>query len=425
METLYDADESIKLARTIVKLVDGPSCPAQVVLRLSPVPTIHFDLLESSLEFQRALFDAPLKHGPIVIGLPSGQKVQVLGGKQSLIPTSEPVAGPDTGKPLHAVRFGVVNLPDFMKPRSTESQTNADAPRSIEELRTIHLEGDRWLVEIRPVGNRKQVYESLKVQRGFALTHWGKVTRIDSKPFPKESVQPFMATLNQFLSFARGVSCGMTLIRGLDEAGESVWEEWGVTKVQPWKGHRSCLDIRNGATLEDLFVGFLGYFRALPQDSRTHSALEWYLESNAQEALHTSIVLNQAALERLTVETVGERARAKIGAKTREERGDWIARALRKVQADVGIPAPFEEALGTRSFEHGPHALVDLRNDLVHRKMKNGILCSEAQRQATELGLWYVELLLLRLFGYSGLYSNRLTRKWTGDTEPVPWASPV
>ena len=373
-----------------------------------------------------AVFDACLKHGPTVIELPSGLKVQVLGGKQSLIPTSEPVAGLDTGEPLHVVRFGLINFPDFMKPRSTESQTDAETPWSIEELRTIHLEGDRWLVEIRPVGNRTQVYESLKEQRGFALTHWGRVTRIDDKPFPKESVQPFMATLNQFLSFARGVSCGMTLIKGLDEAGETVWEEWGVTKVQPWKGQRSCLDIRNGGTLEDLFVGFWCYSRALPRDSQTYLALEWYLESNTQEASHTSIVLNQAALERLTVETVGERSKVKTGAKTIEEmQGDWIARALRKVQTDVTIPAPFKKALGTKSFEHGPHALVDLRNGLVHQQMKNGILSSEAQRQARELGLWYVELLLLEQFGYSGLYSNRLTRKSPGDVETVPWASHV
>ena len=57
--------------------------------------------------------------------------------------------------------------------------------------------------------------------------------------------------------------------------------------------------------------------------------------------------------------------------------------------------------------------------------MKKGILSFEAYRQARELGLWYIELLLLELFEYSGLYSNRLTRKWTGDVETVPWASPV
>ena len=426
METLYDTNGSITLANTIVKLEDGPSSPAQVVLRFSPVPTIHFEMLESSPEFQRALFAVSLKDGPMVIGLPTGQKVQVLNSEQSLIPTSEPVAGLDTGKPLHAVRFGVVNFPDFMKPRSTESQTDDETPWHSEDLWTIHLKDDPWLVEIRPVKNRKQVHESLRKQRGFALTHWGKVTRIDGKPFPKERVQPFMATLNQFLSFARGVSCGMTLIKGLDEAGVTVWEEWGVTKVKPWMGHRSCLDILNGATLEDLFVGFGCYYRALPPDSQTYLALEWYLESNAQEALHTSIVLTQAALERLTTEKVGPRAKVQSCTKSQKEKeGDWIARALCEVNDDLSVPQSLRKALGNaKSFTHGPHALVEIRNDLVHPKMKRGILSSEAYRQARKLGLWYVELLLLKLFGYSGLYSNRLTRKWTGDVETVPWASP-
>ena len=427
METLYDVNGSITLANTIVKLEDGPSSPAQVVLRLSPVPTIHFDLPESSPEFQRALFDVSLKHGPMVIGLPAGQKVQVLDDGQGLIPTSEPVAGLDTGKSLHAVRFGVVNFPDFMKPRSTESQTDNETPWNSEDLWTVHLKDNPWLVEIKPVKNRKQVHESLRKQRGFALTHWGKVTRIDGKPFPKESVQPFMATLNQFLSFARGVSCGMTLIKGLDEAGETVWEEWGVTKVKPWMGHRSCLDILNGATLEDLFVGFGCYYRALPRDSQTDLALEWYLESNAQEALHTSIVLTQAALERLTTEKVGPRAKVQSCTKSEKEKeGNWIARALCEVNNDLSVPQSLRKALGNaKSFAHGPHALVEIRNDLVHPEMKRGILSSEAYRQARKLGLWYVELLLLKLFGYRGLYSNRLTRKWTGDVETVPWASPV
>ena len=427
METLYDANGSITLAHTIVKLEDGPSSPTEVVLRLSPVPTIHFDLLESSPEFQMALFDVSLKRGPMVIGLPTGQKVKVLNSKQSLIPTSGPVPGLDSGKPLHAVSFGVVNFPDFMNPRSTESQTDAETPWNIEDLWTIHLKDAPWLVEVKPVGNRKQVHESLREQRGFALTHWGKLTRIDGKPFPKESVQPFMATLNQFLSFTRGVSCGMTLIDGLDQAGETVWEEWGVTKVKPWMGHRSCLDILNGAALEDLFVGFGCYSRALPRESQASLALEWYLESNAQEALHTSIVLTQAALERLTTEKVGPRAKMKSCTKPRKEKeGNWIARALSEVNDDLSVPQSLRKALGNaKSFAHGPHALVEIRNDLVHPKMKKGILSSEAYRQAKELGLWYVELLLLKQFGYSGLYSNRLTREWTGDVETVPWASPA
>ncbi len=246
METPYDANESIPIAGTTVKLVDGPACTAQVVLKLSPVPTIHFDLVDLSGEFQRALFDSFLKQHPMVFELPSGENVHVFDGKQSLIPTSGRVTALHAGKPMHAVRFGVVNFPDFKKPRATAPQTDAESPWNIQDLRTLDLEGSPWLVEVRPIGNRKEVSESLRRQSAFALTHWGLVTRIDDKPFPRESVKPFMATLNRFLSFARGVTCRMALVRGLDESGETAWEEWGVTKVQPWMGHKSCLDIHHG-----------------------------------------------------------------------------------------------------------------------------------------------------------------------------------
>lgn len=419
METLYDANGSIELTRTVVKLVDGPSCQVQVVLRLSPAPWIHFDLLDPSLEFQMALMDAFMEDRPTVIGLPSGENVQVLESNQSLIPISGPVQALDAGKPMHTVRFGVINFPDFIKPRSPDSQTDGETRWSIEDLRTIRLVGGPWLLELSPVGNRKEVHRSLRQQRGFALTHWGRVARLDGKPFLRRSVQPLMAILNLFLSFARGVSCGTTLIRGFDKAEETVWEEWGVSKVQPWRGYSSCLDRVHGEALERLFPGFWSYLRALPQDSQTVLALEWYLESNTQEALHTSIVLSQAALERLTFETL-ERGKTK-----EETRGDWMASALSSVQADVTVPASSGMARGKKSPKHGPHALVDLRNDLVHPKMKNSIPCAEAQRHARELGLWYVELLLLKRFGYNGLYSNRLTRKWIGDVEMVPWASIV
>ena len=154
-----DSNGSIELDRTIVKLVDGPSCPAQVVLRLSPLPTMLIEPIDPSTEFQEALIDAFLKQGRTVVELPLGQRVPVLINGQSLIPESEPVTAIYTGKPLHAVRFGLVNFPDFMKPRTTESPF-AKSHKNINNLWTIHLEGAPWLVEIRPVGNRRKSISS-------------------------------------------------------------------------------------------------------------------------------------------------------------------------------------------------------------------------------------------------------------------------
>ena len=41
------------------------------------------------------------------------------------------------------------------------------------------------------------------------------------------------------------------------------------------------------------------------------------------------------------------------------------------------------------------------------------------------MGQWYIELLLLHLFGYSGRYYNRLRDKegYTAAVEDVPWAA--
>ena len=74
-----------------------------------------------------------------------------------------------------------------------------------------------------------------------------------------------------------------------------------------------------------------------------------------------------------------------------------IAKAI--VFRSVEVPESLREASGNaKGFDHGPHALVTIRNDLAHAEMKKGILSFEAYRQARELGLWYIELLLLELF---------------------------
>ena len=51
-------------------------------------------------------------------------------------------------------------------------------------------------------------------------------------------------------------------------------------------------------------------------------------------------------------------------------------------------------------------------------------VCLEAYQEARYLGQWYVELLLLRLFGYNGQYANRLACEYESRWEPeiIPWA---
>jgi hypothetical protein len=41
------------------------------------------------------------------------------------------------------------------------------------------------------------------------------------------------------------------------------------------------------------------------------------------------------------------------------------------------------------------------------------------------LSMGYIELVLLKLMGFSGTYSNRIKAKIVGQVEKVPWASLV
>ena len=356
------------------------------------------------------------------IRLKTGVQVQVMPHGTSLVPVDGSVTALDTGGPLHSVHFGLINFPEFMKQGSVESYGPDDGRKGFRVSKVAQLSGPPWLVEIRAVDNIRQVQNSLSQQWGFGLTHRGSVSRSDGRSFSKESVQSVIEALTLFCSFARGVYCGLTLLTGTNQVGEPIWERWGVSNVETWKGYRSWFDTRNGQILEDVFPGFWAQYQRFQRNERTRIALEWYLESNAQKALHSSIVLSQAALERLSFLQVGKRL---TGRKDRETEGEWIARALGQAGVDCEIPPSYtalEQLRRANGFAHGPHTIVAIRNDLIHQDMSYGVLSVDVYRQAKELGLWYVEMLLLKLFDYNGIYANRLTQQWRGQVEPVPWA---
>ena len=427
MKPTYDANAEITLAEVDIEFPEeGLSSPAQVLLSLSPVPEIRFEVLHDSPAVQSLLANGLLQKKPMAIRLKTGIQVEVMPYGTSLVPVDGSVTGLDTGQPLHSVHFGLINFPDFLMQGSVEHYIGDDGRKGSRVVRTTQLSGPPWLVEIRAVDNISHVRNSLSQHQGFGLTHRGSLRRSDGKSFSKDSVQSVLEALRLFCSFARGVHCGLTLLTGASQAGELVWEQWGVSNVETWRGYRSWFDVRNGQTLEEVFSGFWAQYQGSQRNDRTRIALEWYLDSNAQRALHSSIVLSQAALERLSFVQVGKKLTAKqLGRKNKETEGEWIARALRKVGVNCKIPptyAKLEQLRIDNGFAHGPHTLVEIRNDLIHQDMSHGILSVDAYRQARELSLWYVEMMLLKLANFNGKYGNRTTQEWRGQVELVPWA---
>ena len=150
-------------------------------------------------------------------------------------------------------------------------------------------------------------------------------------------------------------------------------------------------------------------------------ALQWYLLSNDTQSLEGSIVLTQAALERLSQELDGD--------KGNRSEGKWIADALEEANICVDIPPQLGQNLGKRfmkkwSFDHGPHTLVEIRNDLLHSDMRLKTIRSDIYAQArafSAIGLWYVELMLTEQIRLRWpIRPDRSTQEWQGQVERVP-----
>lgn len=414
MAAKYDSNEIIELAETLIEFPEqGLSSPARVVLELSSSPVdIRIEISTITPEIQRILFDGFFNEKGLEIRLPTGNRIRTIPYEKGVIPSKGPVVGLDTGVGLHSVEFGLINFPNFLREGNVATKS-------------VLLRGDPWIVEIKAVDNHWQVQRSLSEQKGFAVTHLGTIRHSAGKSFSSESVRTILDATALFCSFAHGIYCGLFVTKGVDTSGNRAWEQWGVSNVDPWRGHRSWFDTHNGQILEQVFPGFWAKFRTFQKNHRTPLAIEWYMESNTQKASHSSIVLTQAALERLSYEMVGERLSAKqLGSKESEKEGEWIARALEEARVPRDIPASFaalEQLRKANDFLHGPHTIVAIRNDLIHQDMSLDVLPANVYWQAKELGLWYVEMLLLKLFSYKGVCANRLTQEWPGQVEPVPW----
>ena len=392
--------------------------PARVTMSLSPVPRVFIEITTPGMAV--ALANSLYRFGAKTkLRLPSGPEIEasvteVAIGKvcrSLLVPTQQPVTVRQTEEPLQSVKFKVINF-------SSLHQSSCPA--------LLHAEP--WCIEIKPVAELSKIKKILKMESGYAVTHEGSISRSDGESFSVEEARKLLDGLHLFLSFARGGDCGVTLISGSDENGEPAWEQWGTYSAFPWFDLSSWLDHRlnNDDALSTAFPGFwrkVGQTTGAPDD-RVRVALYWYLRSNESNALQASIILTQAALERLARQLLPNKRYKTLNSTARK-----IRAVLQETAIDTVIPECCKELRTVRKTKglcDGPEILSEIRNDLVHAKMRTNI-CLEAYLEARDLGNWYVELLLLRLFEFTGQYANRLAYQYEGryESEIVPWAQSV
>ena len=423
----YEANKEIPLGETRIRFdVDGQSVdtPAEVVLRMLPSPKLvincDVDLKNSNVgpgELQPGRVTATIhdQKTEFVIGQLSFQwNPERFQAGMTLLPMREPILVHHSDDKLASVEFCVLNFPEFFG----EEDKTVVANGSYSRVGAIRLQADPWVVDIEAVPNLSEVKQELDETGGFGITHSGTIRRTDSADFSAADVERLLFGLVLFLSFARGAYCGLTLVKGKNRDGQVAWELWGADRVTGWFNPPSWFDKHHGHVLADVFPGFWCQYRQQGQDLRRIMTL--YLDSNLGRShgvgLDGGLILTQAALKRLS-HTVGGK-----------KPGRRIAKALVRNGIDEkALPIPPDSCpdlahLATKhGWQHGPHALVEIRNTIVHPKQEFGKISARAYYEAWNLGQWYLELMLLSRFGAAGDIEcgNRLTQRWLGEVEPL------
>lgn len=384
--------------------------PAEVTMRLSPTPRVFIEITipNGGLLTMTGLGDLSARPK---LRLQSGLEIETfvtewgIGEvfRSLLIPAQQPVTVIQTGENLQSVKFNLINF----------SSLNQRA-------RPASLEAGPWRIEIKPLPELSEIKKRLKAESGYALTHEGSIRRSDGESFSAEEAHKLLHVLHLFLSFARGGRCGVTLIAGNDENGNKAWEQWGAYSTSSWFHLSSWLDHRHNNDGE-LSKAWPGFWRILEQktdapDGPVRVALFWYLRSNESNDPYSGIILTQAALERLVRQLLPNEKYRESG-----NAAERIRAVLEETGVDTAIPQSCKE-LRAMGRGDGPEILTIIRNDLVHAETRTHV-CLEAYLEARDLGQWYVELLLLRLFGYEGKYANRLAYNYERICKPevVPW----
>ena len=293
----------------------------------------------------------------------------------------------------------------------------------------VHLEADNWVVELKSLAKSKNNFEKLKKEGGYGLTHICCFRKKDNTFISGKEAADMLNALHYFFSFAKGNWCNPVCAVGFNSL-DRVWESWSSPIESCFSEKGSWFDEHHSEQLENLFPGFMNQWTNKDWKITLQKVIYWYIISNTSR-IDAGVILTQSALERLS----SEHFKA-------NPIGGSAANMLKNLLCDLDIPIDLtdntpklkklaedvNEIIYTKKWKekwkwtNGPIAFTGIRNYLVHSiHIYDPLEFGPAIHDSWNLGLWYLELSLLKLCGYSETYYNRLNPGWIGNAEKVPW----
>lgn len=314
----------------------------------------------------------------------------------------------------HAL-FGLKDFPLFLGQDAAYIQTTYDA--DFPEYKGGRLLG-RSKIE---AGDWEIVISECPDKEVSGFTHTGYVGRCDGKLFSVADLANLLDGLNYFFSFVTGVYRTPAVVIGCDRRGSSVWGRIADFNQSKYRVG-NWFDIHHGESIADLFPLFWEHFNH--DGEKIRNIIGCYAESSMIAHIglfKTALNDSQIALEGLARWSLG---REKGG----QPAAAYIKEGLESLNINPGLSefphllSIWQNYKGDSDEESGPAFITRLRNKYTHPKFQEMEVSD--YYYAWQLSQAYVELMLLRLSGYTGSYRCRVTAQWVGEVRQVPGSEP-
>jgi len=295
----------------------------------------------------------------------------------------------------------------------------------------LSLSAKGWNITLDSLSNIDQLEQDLINSSGFAITYYGILEKNDGSLFDYQESKQIVDALKWYLSFVSGSFISPYALVGFNADHNEVWKGWKSSRMFPYQNNFSWVSKSHPKTFEEPFKGFADlYFDPEWSDSLQH-ILSIYLQANHIAInVEGAIILLQSALELLAYEILVEKNRVlSQQGFDRLPSGESIRLLFGWLKIPLDISAHLEVLHKTAKKENwlAPDAITQIRNSIVHPTRKNRMKLNNYSQEAydvLDLCRWSLELCILKLCNYNGVYTNRLKRiQYSGDVEPVPWDS--
>lgn len=226
---------------------------------------------------------------------------------------------------------------------------------------------------------------------------------------------------------------------GFDPQGQAIWHEWGEPHLAEWYRPQGWLDRRHAHLLTHVARALFERWRDPCWQEVLWRVLGMYAEANKAGGRQSPFVESRllgavAALELLAwVILAGGCGDPPADARfvdARPEAHKPLGRLVEHAGLPTAIPDTMRDlkaAARANNWQGAHKALIELRNRIAHPRRRDdghiGVKPSGALADAWVLAMWWLDLVLLNLLGYTDQYADRRIRgRRVGQVEPVPWA---